>query len=45
MPAWNGVAMPGVAMPGVAMPPIAGVAMPATSGRIYWNPSKGWFRA
>jgi pyruvate dehydrogenase E2 component (dihydrolipoamide acetyltransferase) len=24
---------------------VAGVSMPATSGRVYWNPEKGWFRA
>ena len=25
-------------------PAVSGVAMPATAGRIYWNPTSGWFR-
>jgi len=40
---------PSAAPPAAAAAPpptaVAGVAMPATSGRIYWSPTKGWYRA
>ena len=38
---------PAAAAAPASAPPVAvaGVAAPATSGRVYWNPEKGWFRA